>query len=82
MKSVRLHPSSGSYQNDSLILLNRFDENVRLYGLSAGEQTAMLLYIRGEKVLIESTFHNFYQELPKLNVYDVDGDGEDEVSFH
>lgn len=79
LNACNTYPSSDSYQNDSLVLLNRFDENVRLYGLSAGEQTAMLLYIRGEKVLIESNFRNFYQELPKLKVYDVDGDGKDEV---
>lgn len=82
LNACNTYPSSDSYWNDSLILLNQSDENVRLYGLSAGEQTAMLLYIRGEKVLIEypfPTFRNFYEELPKLSVYDVDGDGEDEV---
>lgn len=43
----------------------------------------MLLSIGGEKVLIEEdpfpSFQNLYQELPNLNVSDVDGDGADEV---
>lgn len=75
-------PSSESYWNDSLVFLNQFSKNTRLYGIGVDEQTAMLLYIDGEKVLIEypfSTFRNFYEERPKLNVCDIDSDGVDEV---
>lgn len=77
------YPSFDSYWNDSLVLLDRFNEDVRLYGINATKQTAMLLSIEGERVLIEEgpypSFQNLYQELPNLNVLDVDGDGEDEV---
>lgn len=75
-------PSSESYWNDSLVFLNQFNQDVRLYGMSVGEKTAMLLYVEGEKVLIEypfPTFRNFYEESPGLNVYDIDDDEADEV---
>lgn len=71
-------PSLESYWNDSLVFLNQYN-NARLYGIGVDEQTAMLLYIDGEKVLIEYPFTNLYQELPKLNLYDIDSDGMDEV---
>lgn len=73
---------SEAYWRDSLVLLNRFSEEVRLYGISAGEETAMLLYVKGEKVLVSydfPTFRNFYEESPGLNVCDIDHDGGDEV---
>lgn len=76
------YPSLEEYENDSLILLEKF-QDARLYGIRAGEETAMLLYIAGEKVLIEEdpfpSFLNLYHETPKLNVFDVDSDGMDEV---
>lgn len=76
------YPSLEEYENDSLVLLEQF-QDVRLYGIRAGEETAMLLYIEGEKVLIEEdpfpSFLNLYQERPRLNVFDVDSDGADEV---
>lgn len=71
-------PSSESYWNDSLVFLGQFD-NARLFGIGVDEQTAMLLHIDGEKVLIEYPFTNLYQELPKLNLYDIDSDGMDEA---
>lgn len=82
LNSCDVNPSSESYWNDSLVLLNQFNEDVRLYGIRAGEETAMLLYTQGEKVLIEysfPSFRNFYEERPKLNVCDIDHDGVDEV---
>ncbi|MCM1496289.1 MAG: hypothetical protein NC089_10900 [Bacteroides sp.] len=83
LNALEEYPSFDSYWNDSLVLLDKFNENVRLYGINATKQTAMLLSIEGERVLIEEgpypSFRNFYQELPNLNVLDVDGDGEDEV---
>lgn len=41
-----------SYYYDSLVLLNWFNDDTRLYGINAGEESAMLLYVQGEKVLI------------------------------
>lgn len=83
LNAFETYPSFDSYWNDPLVLLNQFDENVRLYGINVNGQTAMLLFINGEKVLIEETsfpsFQNLYQELPHLNVFDVDDDGADEV---
>ena len=82
LNALETYPSYDSYWNDSLVLLNQFDKNVCLYGININGQTAMILSIEGEKVLIEEpfpSFQNFYQELPKLNVFDVDEDGEDEV---
>lgn len=83
LNAIETYPSRDSYWNDPLVLLNQFDENVRLYGINVNGQTAMLLLINGEKVLIEETsfpsFQNLYQELPNLNVFDVDDDGADEV---
>jgi hypothetical protein len=83
LNAFETYPSFDSYWNDSLVLLNQFDEDVRLYGINVNGQTAMLLSINGEKVLIEEdlfpSFQNLYQELPILNVFDVDGDGADEV---
>lgn len=76
------YPSLEEYENNSLVLLEQF-QDARLYGIRAGEETAMLLYIEGEKVLIEEdpfpSFLNLYHERPKLNVFDVDSDGMDEV---
>ncbi len=76
------YPSFEEYWNDSLVLLNRF-QDVSLYGIRVGEKTAMLLYMEGEKILIEEdpfpSFLNLYQERPKLNVFDVDNDGVEEV---
>lgn len=83
LNAFEAYPSLDSYWNDPLILLNQFNKNVRLYGINVNEETAMLLYFEGEKILIEEdpfpSFHNLYQEIPKLNVCDVDSDGENEV---
>lgn len=79
------YPSSESYWNDPLVLLNQFNKDVRLYGIGVGEETAMLLYVEGEKILIEysfPTFRNFYEQLPGLNVCDIDNDGMDETIIH
>ncbi len=38
-----------SYYHDSLVLLNWFNDDTRLYGINAGEESAMLLYVQGEK---------------------------------
>lgn len=70
---------SDSYYNDPLILLNQYDEDVRLYGIHAGEESAMLLYVHGEKVLIRHSFWNRLLEPPKMHVYDWDDDGNDEI---
>lgn len=70
---------SDSYYDDLLILLNRYDEDVKLYGIRAGEESAMLLYVYGEKVLIRQSFSNSLLEPPKMNVYDWDDDGKDEI---
>ncbi|MDE6713244.1 MAG: hypothetical protein K2K20_05855, partial [Lachnospiraceae bacterium] len=72
------YPSMESYWNDPIILLNRWP-NMRLYGISANGQDAMLLYIDGEKILIKRSFRNLYQYLPELNMYDIDNDGMQEV---
>lgn len=81
--ALETYPSHDSYWNDSLVLLNQLNKNVCLYGININGQTAMLLSIEGEKVLIEEdpfpSFQNLYQELSNLNVSDVDGDGADEV---
>lgn len=76
------YPSLEEYWNASLVLLAQF-QGVSLYGIRTGEETAMLLFIEGEKILIEEdpfpSFCNFYQERPKLNVFDADNDGVKEV---
>ncbi len=72
------YPSMESYWNDPIVLLNRWS-NVRLYGISANGQDAMLLYIDGEKILIKRSFRNLYQWEPELNMYDIDKDGMQEV---
>ncbi len=72
-------PSLDSYQNDSLVLLNWYDEAVRLYGISEDENTAMLLYVQGEKLLIDKPYRNNHISYPKLNVTDADNDGHDEI---
>lgn len=82
LNACKGYPSLESYWNDPLVPLSQFNENVWLYGISVNEQTAMLLYVEGEKILIEypfPTFRNFYQETPGLNVYDIDDDGMDEI---
>lgn len=68
-----------SYYHDSLVLLNWFNDDTRLYGINAGEESAMLLYVQGEKVLIPYSFWNVYLEPPKMNVCDLDADGENEI---
>lgn len=79
LNSCNIYPTLDSYWNDSLILLNRFNDDIRLYGISVGEDSAMLLYVQNEKVLLNYAYKNFYQELPKLNSTDIDSDGVDEV---
>lgn len=83
LNDVEEYPSLDEYWNDSLVLLNQLNKNVRLYGINVNDQTAMLLYIEDEKILIEEeslpSFHNFYQEKPQLSMLDVDSDGVDEV---
>lgn len=75
------YPSFETYWNAPLIHLNQF-KNVRLYGLRVDEETAMLLDVGGEKVFIETPFNNIYQQLPGLNVCDIDNDGMDEIIIH
>lgn len=83
LNAIEEYPSLEAYWNDSLILLNQINKNVRLYGINVNGQTAMLLCIEGEKILIEEdpfpSFLNLYEETPKLNMLDVDNDGVDEV---
>ncbi len=68
-----------SYYNDPLILLNWLNEDIRLYGINTGGESAMVLYVRGEKVLIRYSFWNVQLSPPKVNVCDWDNDGEDEI---
>lgn len=79
LDSCNTYPSLDSYWDDSLVLLNEYNDDIRLYGISVGEESAMLLFINNEKVLLNYTFKNFYQELPKLNSADIDTDGVDEI---
>lgn len=68
-----------AFDNDSLILLNWYREDVRLYGINVGEEEATLLYIQGEKVLLPYPYRNLYYEPPTVNVLDADEDGEEEI---
>lgn len=79
LASCNTYPVFDAYWEEPLVLLNEFDDGIQLYGISVGEESAMLLYINGEKVLVPYTFKNFYQELPKLNSTDIDNDGIDEI---
>lgn len=83
LNGLESYPSLDAYWHDTLVLLNQFNQNVRLYGININEKTAMLLYIGGEKILIEEepfpSFQNLYQERPKLNVFDADNDGVEEI---
>lgn len=79
LDSCNTYPTLDSYWNDALVLLNEFSDDIRLYGISAGEESAMLLYVQNEKILLNYTFRNFYQELPKLSSTDIDSDDVDEI---
>lgn len=68
-----------AFANDSLILLNWYRDDIRLYGIRAGEEEAMLLYAQGEKLLIPYPYRNLYYDTPAMNVCDIDEDGEEEV---
>ena len=57
LNDVEEYPSLDEYWNDSLVLLNQLNKNVRLYGINVNDQTAMLLYIEDEKILILSLIH-------------------------
>lgn len=72
-------PSLESYENDSLVLLNWYNENVRLYGISYETDSAMLLYVNGQKVMINHTYRNTHISYPKLSMNDADNDGQDEI---
>lgn len=74
-------PSVEAYNNDSLVLLNWYSDDVRLYGISVGEENAMLLYVQGEKVLIDHPYRNMHISYPKLNVCDADSDGVEEIAI-
>ncbi len=77
------YPSLESYWNDPIVLLNKFNDDLRLYGITAMKDTvkedAMLLYVQGEKVFVCYKYRNMYQELPKLNYSDIDSDGVEEI---
>lgn len=79
LDALEQSPSLDEYQNSPLVLLNWYNDDVRLYGLSVEEETAMLLYIQGEKVLINRPYRNNHISYPKVNVYDADGDGKEEI---
>lgn len=68
-----------SYWNDPIVLLNKYNDDLRLYGISTTEQGAMLLYVQGEKVFVRYGFRNQYLDPPKLNFSDIDSDGIEEV---
>lgn len=72
-------PSLNAYENDALVLLNWYNDDVRLYGISAGDESAMLLYVEGEKVLIHHPYRNMHVSYPKLSVSDADQDGAEEI---
>lgn len=74
-------PSLEAYNNDTLVLLNWYNDDVRLYGISVGEENAMLLYVQGEKVLIDHPYRNMHISYPKMNVCDADSDGVEEVAI-
>ncbi|MCM1083530.1 MAG: hypothetical protein NC428_08635 [Clostridium sp.] len=79
LDACNTYPDLDAYWADSLVLLNQLNDAVRLYGITEGEESAMLLYVRGEKVLINQTYKNYYQELPKLSDADIDNDGVAEI---
>lgn len=79
LDALEQSPSLDEYQNSPLVLLNWYNDDVRLYGLSVEEETAMLLYIQGEKVLINRPYRNNHISYPEVNVYDADGDGKEEI---
>lgn len=72
-------PSLDAYENDALVLLNWYNDDVRLYGISTDNESAMLLYVDGQKVLINHPYRNTHISYPKVNVTDMDRDGRDEI---
>lgn len=40
-------PSLDAYENDALVLLNWYNDDVRLYGINTDNKSAMLLYVDG-----------------------------------
>lgn len=79
LDALNTEPSLDEYQNAPLVLLNWYNDDVRLYGINVEEESAMLLYVQGEKVLINHPYINFHMTYPKVNVYDADRDGEEEI---
>lgn len=79
LDALEQSPSLDEYQNAPLVLLNWYNDDVRLYGFSVEEETAMLLYVQGEKVLINHPYRNNHISYPEVNVYDADGDGKEEI---
>lgn len=79
LDACREYPSYEAYWNDPIVLLYEYNDNLRLYGITATESRAMLLYVQGEKVFVHLGFQNQYAEPPKLNYSDIDSDGVEEV---
>lgn len=79
LNAINTYPSLDEYQNAPLVLLNWYNDDVRVYGISVEEESAMLLYAQGEKVLINYPYRNNHISYPKVNVYDADRDGKEEI---
>lgn len=71
--------SDESFDNDPMILLNWYSDDIRLYGINVGKEEAMLLYAQGEKMLISHPYRNIYRLSPMMKVYDRDLDDVEEV---
>lgn len=86
LDACNTYPSEEAYYNAPLVLLNWYSDDVRLYGIKLEEQAGetvyrekMLLYVQGEKVVIDGQYWNQYMSYPEMNVCDVDSDGIAEV---
>ena len=65
--------------NEPLVFLGGFEENVGLYGIHINDESAMLLYVDGEKIFVNESYRNLYYEYPKLNYVDIDSDDVQEI---
>lgn len=65
--------------NEPLVSLGSFEENVGLYGIHINDESAMLLYVDGEKIFVNESYRNLYYEYPKLNYVDIDNDDVQEI---
>ena len=69
----------GSFLDDPIVFLSKYNDEIRVYGIRTAVQEKILLWVQGERFVIDERWYYSAMAEPELNYSDIDSDGVKEI---